>query len=85
MPALPAVLIDWLETDLPAFFSGRILNVDGFVADRWGRIVAQARRPVPAIDALLAATAIHHDLSLVTRNVKDFKAFTLTVIDPWEG
>ena len=80
-----AVLIDWLETDLPAFFSGRILNVDGFVADRWGRIVAQARRPVPAIDALLAATAIHHDLSLVTRNMKDFKAFTLTVIDPWEG
>ena len=38
-------LIDWLETDLPTFFTGRILSVDGAVADRWGRMIAAAGRP----------------------------------------
>jgi toxin FitB len=77
-------LIDWLESDLPSFFTGRILSVDGPVADRWGRMVAQAQRPLPAIDSLLAATALHHDLSLVTRNVKDFSGVPLTLINPWD-
>jgi len=61
-------LLDWLEVELPAFFHGRILPVDASVADRWGRLVAQAGRPVPAIDSLLAATALTHGLKLVTRN-----------------
>jgi toxin FitB len=77
-------LIDWLESDLPSFFTGRILSVDGSVADRWGRLVAQAQRPLPAIDSLLAATALHHDLSLVTRNVKDFSGLPLSLINPWD-
>jgi toxin FitB len=77
-------LIDWLESDLPLFFTGRILSVDGSVADRWGRLVAQAKRPLPAIDSLLAATALHHDLSLVTRNVKDFSGLPLSLINPWD-
>lgn len=76
-------LLDWLEADLPNFFMGRILAVDTYVADRWGRIVAQAGRPLPAIDSLLAATAAHHDLSMVTRNVKDFANLGLDVINPW--
>lgn len=76
-------LLDWLEADLPNFFMGRILAVDTHVADRWGRIVAQAGRPLPAIDSLLAATAAHHDLSMVTRNVKDFANLGLNVINPW--
>ncbi|MEQ1667913.1 MAG: type II toxin-antitoxin system VapC family toxin [Sulfuriferula sp.] len=76
-------LLDWLEADLPNFFMGRILAVDVHVADRWGRMVAQAGRPLPAIDSLLAATAAHHDLSLVTRNVKDFANVGLEVINPW--
>jgi predicted nucleic acid-binding protein len=65
--------IDWLETDLPTFFTGRILHVDGAVADRWGRLAATAG--LPAIDSLLAATALKHDLVLVTRNVKAFAAY----------
>jgi toxin FitB len=77
-------LIDWLESDLPSFFTGRILSVDGSVADRWGRLVAQAQRPLPAIDSLLAATALHHDLSLVTRNVKDYSGLPLSLINPWD-
>jgi hypothetical protein len=46
-------------------------------------MVAQAGRPLPAIDSLLAATAAHHDLSLVTRNVKDFTNLGVEVINPW--
>ncbi len=76
-------LLDWLEAELPIFFTGRILSVDAQVADRWGRLVAAANRPVPAIDSLLAATAAHHGLSLVTRNVRDFANLGLEVINPW--
>lgn len=76
-------LLDWLETELPAFFSGRVLPVDVQVADRWGRMMAAARRPVPAIDSLIGATAAHHGLSLVTRNGRDYADLGLDTIDPW--
>lgn len=76
-------LLDWLEAELPIFFTGRILSVDAQVADRWGRLMAAANRPVPAIDSLLAATTAHHGLSLVTRNVRDFANLGLEVINPW--
>ncbi len=78
-------LIEWLEQDLPTFFLGRVLPVDASVADRWGRLQAQAARPLPAIDSLLAATALHRNLTLVTRNLKDFSGMKLSVINPWEG
>lgn len=76
-------LLDWLEADLPAFFTGRVLPVDTAVADRWGRMLAAAGRPVPAIDSLLAATAAQHGLSLVSRNVRDLANLGLDVINPW--
>lgn len=76
-------LLDWLEVELPIFFTGRILPVDAQVADRWGRLMAAAIRQVPAIDSLLAATAAHHGLSLVTRNVRDFGNLGLEIINPW--
>ncbi|MDD1612479.1 MAG: type II toxin-antitoxin system VapC family toxin [Methylococcaceae bacterium] len=76
-------LIDWLETDLPLFFTGRILCIDEAVADRWGRLIAKAGRPLPAIDSLLAATAIEHDLVLVTRNIKDFSGLPVNLFNPW--
>ena len=78
-----AVLLDWLEHELPAFFSGRVLGIDAAVADRWGRMVAAAGRPLPAIDSLLAATAAEHDLVLVTRNVRDFAGLSVQLLDPW--
>ena len=77
------VLLDWLETDLPTFFTGRILAVDAAVADRWGRLLASAGRPLPAIDSLLAATALEHDLVLVTRNAKDFTGVPVPLFNPW--
>jgi hypothetical protein len=76
-------LLDWLETELPKFFAGRTLAVDASVADRWGRLQADARRPVPAVDSLLAATALHHGLRLVTRNARDFMYSGLEVVNPW--
>jgi toxin FitB len=78
-------LSDWLETELPRFFAGRILNLDAPIADRWGCLVAAAGRPLPAIDSLLAATAAHHGLSLVTRNARDFEGLGIEVINPWAG
>ena len=76
-------LTDWLETDLPGFFAGRILPIDVQVADRWGRLVAAAGRPLPALDSLLGATAAQHGLSMVTRNARDFADLGLDVINPW--
>jgi len=77
-------LSDWLEVDLPMFFMGRVLSVDLPVTQRWGHLLAQAHRPLPAIDSLLAATALHHNLCLVTRNVRDFAGMGLNLINPWD-
>ena len=82
-PSRRLALLDWLETDLPHFFIGRVLPVDLAVADRWGRLVAQAGRPLPAIDSLLAATAAQHGLVLVTRNLRDFAGLPVQLLDPW--
>lgn len=77
-------LRDWLEVDLPAFFTGRILPVDEAVVDRWGRLLARIKRTAPAIDSLIAATALQYGLILVTRNESDFKFPELDVINPWQ-
>jgi len=73
----------WLEHDLPAWFEGRVLPVGLAIADRWGRLLAEVGRPVPTIDSLLAATALHHELRLVTRNAGDFDYPGLEVINPF--
>lgn len=78
-----AALSDWIDVELPAFFTGRILAIDARVADRWGRLMASAKRPIPAVDSLLAATALHHGLTMVTRNEKDFADLGVQVINPW--
>lgn len=78
-------LSDWLEAELPVFFIGRILPVTVATADHWGKLMATAKRPLPAIDSLLAATAIEHNLTLVTRNTKDFIDLPVTLFNPWEG
>jgi len=74
----------WLEHTLPDWFQERVLAIDEPVAECWGRLMAEVNRPVPAIDSLLAATALHHDLRMVTRNVLDFIFPELEVINPWE-
>ncbi|MEJ7609426.1 MAG: type II toxin-antitoxin system VapC family toxin [Bryobacteraceae bacterium] len=81
-------LESWLEVDLQSRFVGRILAIDGAVADRWGWIMAQAQAKgmtLPVVDGLIAATALHHNLTAVTRNVSDFTVAGLSVINPWEA
>ena len=75
----------WLEIDLPAWFKDRVLAVDRGVADEWGRMMGRIDRPVPAIDGLMAATALRHRLSIVTRNVRDFEVTGVDLIDPWKA
>lgn len=75
----------WLDGDLAVRFAGRILAIDRAVADRWGRLAAQAgsKSPLPVIDGLLAATALHHNLTLVTRNTNDVAETGVPVFNPW--
>lgn len=75
----------WLEQDLTDWFGSRLLPIDTAVADRWERLLAEAGRPLAAIDSLLAATALHHELRLVTRKVADFDFPGLNVINPWKN
>jgi toxin FitB len=75
----------WLEQELPGWFGARLLPIDAAVADTWGRLQASAERTLPAVDSLLAATALHHHLRLVTRNTMDFKVAGLETINPWSG
>ena len=74
----------WLKNDIPTYFGGRILPVDRRIAKRWGHLCATAGRPLPIIDSLLAATALEHGLTLVTRNLSDFDLPDLRVINPWQ-
>lgn len=79
-------LDEWLRGELPLRFEGRIVLVDGAIADEWGRLVARhdARgRPIQAMDALIAATAQVHALTLVTRNASDFQTSVKSVLNPW--
>jgi predicted nucleic acid-binding protein len=78
----------WLELELQARFSGRILLIDASVADRWGLLAAEAKRkgrPLASVDGLLAATALHHNLTIVSRNVSDFAGTQVPILNPWEA
>jgi predicted nucleic acid-binding protein len=77
----------WLEVDLHARFLGRIMPVDSAIADRWGLLAAESKRKgkvLPVIDGLLAATALHHNLTVVSRNANDFKSAQVQVVNPWD-
>jgi predicted nucleic acid-binding protein len=82
-----AALAAWLADDLPARFAERILAIDHAVAERWGDLMAQSRRSgvaLSVLDGFFAATALANDLTLVTRNVRDFAPFGVTLFNPWE-
>jgi predicted nucleic acid-binding protein len=77
----------WLDVDVRSWFAGRILPVSEAIAEGWGQMAAickQQGRPLAVVDGLIAATALHYDLTLVTRNVKDFATLAVEILDPWE-
>lgn len=78
----------WLEVDLQTRFAGRIMPISAGVADRWGLLAAETKRQgktVSIIDGLLAATALHHNLTVVSRNVSDFSNAQVSVLNPWSA
>lgn len=77
-----AALERWLR-EIEAAFDGRVLGIDNAVSDQWGRM--SAIRSVPVIDGLLAATALTHDLILVTRNDRDVAGLGAKVLNPFKG
>ncbi len=74
----------WLENELPKRFGERVLPISIEIADRWGRLQGTTKKPLPAVDSLIAATALYHDLRLVTRNKKDFQYPDLQLVCPWD-
>ena len=81
-PDAGAVLRDWLDHDVRHEFEQQILPVDTAVARRAAAL--HVPDPAPVADALIAATALSHDMVLVTRNTEDFDRFAgLKVLDPW--
>jgi toxin FitB len=72
----------WLR-EVELAFDGRVLSIDNAVSDQWGRMTAI--RPLPAIDGLLAATALTHGLTLVTRNDRDVAGLGAMVLNPFKG
>ena len=87
-PARKMRLEAWLSGNLLARFESRILPIDRAIADRWGQLtgfLAAQGSPLPVIDGLLAATALHHNLTLVTRNTSDVARTRVGVFDPWAG
>jgi toxin FitB len=72
-------LEQWL-TRLTSSFADRVLSIDARVVDRWGRL--NVPDPVPTVDGLLAATALVHDLVLVTRNTRDVERTGARLLDP---
>ncbi len=71
----------WVD-GLEGTFADRILNIDAVTARVWGELSAQRTRPV--IDTLLAATALAHGLTLVTRNTSDVVDTKVKLLNPWE-
>ena len=83
-----AQLQEWLDTIMRPWFAGRVLPVTDSVAERWGLMAGEAKLrgvALSVVDGLLAATALEHDLALVTRNAKDFSGLGLRLLNPWQG
>lgn len=78
-------LTNWLEKELSEWFGHRILPIDTKTAHVWGQLSAGRTPTIPVEDGLIAATAMQHGLTVVTRNVKHFSACGVEVFDPWGG
>jgi predicted nucleic acid-binding protein len=76
-----------IDSLIPSWFAGRILPVSQAIAERWGVLEGRRQlmgRPLHVPDAQIAATALEHGLTLVTRNGKDFVGLDVTILNPWK-
>ncbi len=83
-----ARLETWLEQQLAELFRGQVLLLTQAIAKRWGvfdGLRQMAGRPLAVPDGMIAATAFEHDLTVVTRNDKDFQGLGLSILNPWES
>jgi toxin FitB len=81
-----STLTKWVDEDLRFRFNGQILEIDLIVTIQWGEILASCEiigKPMSTIDALTAATASVHGLTIVTRNTSDFQHSGLKTVNPW--
>ncbi len=81
-----AELVEWVQTILLPWFDGRILPVSQPIAEQWGDLVGEFETrgiTISMADGLIAATAIVHDLTVVTRNTKDFPTLRIPSFNPW--
>jgi toxin FitB len=81
-------LQQWLDETLRPWFEGRILPVNDRISERWGILAGQCElkgRPLKVADGLIAATALEHELIVVTRNTKDFEGLGVELLDLWSA
>jgi toxin FitB len=87
-PTRLSFLNKWFHTDLLPWFAGQIIPVTQTIAERWGMLDGECQikgTPPNTADGLIAATALEYDLTLVTRNVKDFVNLGINFLDPWDA
>ncbi|MFW7341977.1 type II toxin-antitoxin system VapC family toxin [Pollutimonas sp. H1-120] len=77
-----AIFRTWLENHVLPAFAGRVLPVDTAIAQRCATL--HVPDPGPAMDSLIAATALVHGMTLVTRNVDDFQSTGVAILNPWD-
>ena len=77
----------WLKDDLLIRFEGKVVSLDTDILIEWGALTARLEsmgKPIPAIDSLIAATALAKKMTLVTRNVSDFEETDVELMNPWQ-
>lgn len=81
------LLETWLFDELVPNFQGRILDINRKLMTTWAKMTADLKTKGiirPSFDSLIEAAALHHQLILVTRNVKNFQSSQVTILNPWE-
>ncbi len=79
-------LQQWIEETLRPWFNGRILPINESIAERWGILAGECQlegRPLKVADGLIAATVLEHNLTVVTRNVRDYADLGVSILNPW--